>query len=241
MKNMRQAIAMIELIFAIVIMGIVLMSAPMLISTASKSGYVAIQQEAINEASSQVNMILGHYWDESDTNQSEYSTILQTTAGDTNLRENNSTTMLTGRRFGTPNESYRSFLTSGGLRPDASTIGDDADDIVEDDMDDFDGTTGLKQIQVSPDVHNVETTTIDIARNVLYMSDTPGSGNYIDPGDNKLVFDANFSSTPAGTDTTNIKRIKVTLTSSSGVDELEKTIILHAFSCNIGSYKLEER
>ena len=235
---MRQAIAMIELIFAIVIMGIVLMSAPMLISTASKSGYVAIQQEAINEASSQVNMILGYYWDESDTNQSEYSAILQT-GGDTNLRENNSTAMLTGRRFGTPNESYRTFLTSDGLRLVASAIGDDAGDIEEDDMDDFDGTTHLEEIQSSPDVHNVETTTIDIDRNVFYMGDTPESGNYIDPGDNELVFNADFSSTPAGT--TNIKRIEITLTSSSGADELEKKIVLHAFSCNIGSYKLEER
>ncbi len=44
----RPAIAMIELIFAIVIIGIVLMSVPQLISTAAKSGYVTIQQEAIS-------------------------------------------------------------------------------------------------------------------------------------------------------------------------------------------------
>jgi hypothetical protein len=68
--TLRPAIAMVELIFAIVIMGIVLMSAPMLISTASKSGYVAIQQEAINEAASQVNMIMGYHWDENNTNGS---------------------------------------------------------------------------------------------------------------------------------------------------------------------------
>ena len=68
---MRKAIAMIELIFAIVIMGIILMSAPMLISNASQSGYVAMQQEGINEAATQVNMIMGHYWDENNVDETE--------------------------------------------------------------------------------------------------------------------------------------------------------------------------
>ena len=44
-KKMRPAIAMIELIFAIVIMGIVLMSAPRLISTAAKSGYAFAEND----------------------------------------------------------------------------------------------------------------------------------------------------------------------------------------------------
>ena len=68
-KTLRPAIAMIELIFALVIMAIVLMSAPMLISTATKSGYVAIQQEAINAAASQVNMIMGYHWDENSADE----------------------------------------------------------------------------------------------------------------------------------------------------------------------------
>ena len=80
-KIMRPAIAMIELIFAIVIMGIILMSAPMLISTATKSGYVAIQQEAINEAASQINMIMGYHWDEGSSNEFFIDPILTVSNG----------------------------------------------------------------------------------------------------------------------------------------------------------------
>ncbi len=81
----RPAIAMIELIFAIVIMGIVLMSAPMLISVATKSGYVAILQEAIHEASSQVNMIAGYHWDENDADELFLDPILGVSAGSSDL------------------------------------------------------------------------------------------------------------------------------------------------------------
>lgn len=240
---MRKAIAMIELIFAIVIMGIVLMSAPMLISTASTSGYVAMQQEAINEASTQVNLILGHYWDENNVDETEDSIILQT-AGDANLNENNSSGTLTGRRAGTPMTSFRTFLTSTGTKLNATGVGTDAGETLEsdnDDMDDFDGSTSLTEIQSSPDANYIETTTINIARNVTYMADTPGGGSYLDPtADNKITFSDPFSAAlPGGT--TNIKQISVTLTSTSTPDELEKQIVLRAFTCNIGSFRLEEQ
>lgn len=240
---MRKAIAMIELIFAIVIMGIILMSAPMLISQASSSGYVAIKQEAINEAAAQVNLILGHYWDENNVDETEDSIILQT-AGDAGLNENNATGTLTGRRAGTPDTSFRTFLTSTGLRSTATAVGRDAgetDDGDNDDMDDFTGSTTLTEIQASPDANYIETTTIDIARNVTYMADAPGGGTYLDPGgDNKITFSDPFSAAVPG-GTSNIKQISVTLTSTSTADELEKQIVLRAFTCNIGSFRLEEQ
>ena len=65
---LRPAIAMIELIFSIVIMGIVMMSAPMLISTASNSTSVVLQQEGINQAVSRITMMLSYPWDEANTN-----------------------------------------------------------------------------------------------------------------------------------------------------------------------------
>ncbi|NOR56706.1 MAG: type II secretion system protein [Sulfurovum sp.] len=232
-KTLRDAIAMIELIFAIVIMGIVMMSAPLLISTASKSGYVAIQQESINEVASQVNIILGYQWDENNTNES-YDPIVLNTSGDGGLDENG----VTGVRAGTPKESYRKFFSSTGQRGIASSIGADSGE--KDDMDDFDGTqVHLQQAQSGGTSDYIETTTIDIDRTVKYMSDALISGNtYINGGGGTLSFSPTFTD---GTPTTNIKRIQVTITSSSGVEELDKTITLHAFSCNIGSFALEER
>lgn len=236
---MRPAIAMLELIFAIVIMGIILMSAPRLISTAAESGYVAIQQEGINEAASQVNMIMGYHWDENDADERYIDPILAvSTTGDDELKEEENTS----RRLGTPDESYRSFVRSDGADLTASTPGSfgaaDLNETEEDDMDDFSGTsTNLVFIPETTLEANqadyIETTTIDIARNVVYSDD---SANY---NQANITFDPSF--TNAG-DTTNIKSITVTLTSNSAAEELnQKEITLRAFSCNIGGYKLEER
>lgn len=234
----RPAIAMIELIFAIVIMGIILMSAPMLISTATQSGYVAIQQEAINEAASQVNMIMGYQWDENDVNERYIDPILRVSSTTAGLIEN----VPTGRRPGTPEQSYRSFIRSDGIdNLAASAIGTDTGETGnhdEDDMDDFNGDTSLFEIEAAGSVDYVETNeTININTTIRYISDT-ANPNY---NSNTLVFSPDFTSgTIAAATSTNIKRITVTLTSTGPV-ELRKEIILHAFSCNIGGYKLEER
>lgn len=218
------------------------MSAPQLISTAAKSGYVAIQQEGINEAASQINMVMGYHWDESTTDESFLDPIVQVSTGDTDLDESNASGIFTGHRLGTPQESYRSFIRSDGNRVSASSIGTDAGETAgnhdEDDIDDFNGDTSLVEIEPAGLVDYVEKDlTININTAVRYISDT---ANY---NTNVLSFspDLNTSSgTTSAASSTNIKRITVTLT-SSGPAELAKDIVLHAFSCNIGGYQFEER
>jgi len=61
---LRPAIAMIELIFAIVIIGITLLSAPMIISQSVQSINTNLKQEAIAAAASQISLILTYPWDE---------------------------------------------------------------------------------------------------------------------------------------------------------------------------------
>lgn len=226
---MRPAIAMLELIFAIVIMAIILMSAPMLISTAAKSGYVAIQQEAINEAASQVNMIMGYQWDENDVNDLYIDPILQVSNGHADLAEDGTT----GRRQGTPEESYRSFVRSDGVDDLAAStaLGAETGETEEDDIDDFDENITLTLIQASTSDY-VEDTTITIDPDLSYISDDI-TGGY---NQSSITYDP-FT---ASVGTTNVKSITVTLT-SSGPEELDKEIILRAFSCNIGAYKLEEK
>lgn len=232
---MQPAIAMIELIFAIVVIGITLLSAPMLLQQASQSGFVALQQEGIGEAATRVNMILGQNWDEMTANDDILPPILQTTDGDGDLNESKVAGQGIGRRLGTPQESYRSFITPSG-RMDASVLtldwGETVNDI--DDIDDFIGTISLASVESAISDYVDNNATITTA--VTYSSDTPtGGGGY-----NRSTI--NFNPFGAlGGDTSNIKSITVTLTSASGVDELNKTIVFQAFSCNIGGYKLEER
>ena len=239
-KTLRSAITMIELIFAIVIIGIVLMSAPQLIQVAAKSGYVAIQQEGISEASSHINIIMGLHWDENDTNEEYLDPVLHTDSNtiDLKMSDNNRT------RIGTPIESYRSCVRADGNGSlNASAIGFDSPESSkwdEDDIDDFNNETyNLKVVQSSPSVDYIEkegniiiTTSISYSRDGTGMS---GTGGYNAPDIVYIPFH------PATKPTTNIKSIEVNLTSISGVSELQKEIILYAFSCNIGGYQLEEK
>ena len=231
----RPAIALIELIFAIVIMGIVMLSAPMLLSTANQSGYTAIQQEGINEAATQMTIMMDYPWDENDTNGS-HAPLLNVSNGDSEL---DGTLTSPKRRAGTPGLTNRLYKSYDGSEFNASTIGFDGVETIAtiDDIDDFNGTAvNLTEILASAKDYIEKGGNINIARTVEYMTDS--ATNYNTGGGGTLSYTPDFNTT-AGT--TNIKRLQVTLTSSSGVDELSKTIILHAFSCNIGTYKLEEK
>lgn len=229
----RDGVAMIELIFAIVIIGIVLLPAPQLVSTSANSGFVATQQEAISEAASRVNTILGYSWDESNTDYTYIPTVLNVSNGNGGLDQN----VTTGKRNGTPPESYRSFLRADGQQFNASLVlGPDGGDL--DDMDDFNGNISLVDMNTSNSDYIDKT--VQIATAVTYGSDGIAAGLYIDSnGGNTIVHNTNFAAAAAAS--TNIKLITVTLTNTNGTEELNKTIVLHAFSCNIGGYDLEER
>lgn len=229
--KLRPGIAMIELIFALVIIGITLMSAPMLISTAEKSGYVAIQQEAINEAATQVNMIMGYHWDQNTADERFLDPILMVSSGVSDLAEVNTTSNPnTGRRLGTPTQSYRTFIINNS-RLSASTIPSTGNNN-KNDITDFIGDTNLTLIKSSSSEY-IETTSININTAISYSEDNVSSGY----NQSSIVFNP-FT---ASGGTTNIKSIIVSLTSLGGVSELDKNIVLRAFSSNIGGYILEER
>lgn len=226
---------MIELIFAIVIMGIAMMSAPMLISTATKSSYDAIQQEGINEAASRVNMIMGYAWDENDTNESYVPPLLHTTSPTTDLE----VVGTTGRRIGTPMQSQRTYILSDSNTTElnASSLGTDGTEASQDDIDDFSGDINLTLVDNNTNsVDYIEKTTININTAVAYIRDNVAGGY-----SKSTITYVPFS--PSVTTTSNIKSITVTLTSTdtTNTDILGKTIVLRAFSCNIGGYEFKER
>ena len=235
-KSFRPAIAMIELIFSIVIMGIVLMSAPMLISTATQSTYVALQQEGINEAASRVNMIMGYAWDENNTNTDYVPPILHVTAGHADLNVSGTT----ARRQGTPSQSQRTYIASDANTSNffASPLGPDGGDA--DDVDDFIGDINLTNIQDAA-VDYTEKETININTAVAYANDTPNAGGYNQQTITLTPFNAD-GTTNAAVGSSNIKTITVTLTSThADTEAFAKNIVLRAFSCNIGSYEFEKR
>ena len=239
--TMRKGIAMIELIFAIVIMGLVLLSAPMMISTAAKSGYVALQQESIAAVSSEIGMILTHHWDEGDTNETKSAPIL-TTDGNTGLNAIPVGGIDTGRRAGTVAAAQaRSFFTTlGGTEPASTVLGNDGD---VDDIDDFISVPKTALSDIDPTTTSegdYVDTNITLQTSVSYISDDPTNGaTYFGSNDN-LTFNQPFSNAAANP-TSNIKMVTVTLRTTNVNTELDKEITLNAFSCNIGVYELNRR
>jgi hypothetical protein len=231
--KMRNGIAMIELIFAIVVMGIVLMSAPTLISTAANSGLIAVQQEAIAASSSELGMILTRDWDEASTDETTESPILIVTNGHADLEmtlapDGNSS----GRRAGTPTTSSRkSFSSAGGLERAATLAAAFEAENDDDDMDDFNSDT-ITLTGIRYALSDLADLSISIDTNVTYISDAPSAGSY---NSETLTFNNPFDNPIGGT--SNIKSITAQTTSTN----LETSITLQAFSCNIGTYTLKTR
>jgi len=244
----KPAIAMIELIFALVIMGIVLMSAPLLIQQSIRSGNVALQQEAIAAAASQTSIILSMHWDEQnsnlpigtspllDTNRAPFDfNLTSLPAGlvgvsGRNIEDNNATL---------PPTAFSDF------GPDESNLSDtnESDYSKFDDVDDYQNSTfGLM-------VFNTESTTTDIGdyidvnitmkTTINYTEDRPNSMSTtpLDILGPTIAMGHFINHTPldGGVSMSNIKFITVNLSSNSGIKELEKNITMEAFSCNIGT------
>jgi len=210
----RKAIAMIELIFAIVVMGIAMLSIPIITIQSAKSSESTIMQESVAAAAAQMQMILSRHWDEVDADPSLGSRrpILQTDSANFNnkagLNINGRTDKVNGIEY---NASKAVNFVDGG----------------DNDIDDYEGIT-------TPLILVESTTTsegdyIDInmtmASHIDYINDNIALAPI-------TTFNYNPASVSMGI-TTNIKRVSVTLTSIEPAFA-NKNIILNAFSCNIG-------
>lgn len=124
----RYAFSMIELIFAIVVIGITVISLPVMTEVNSKGLENALVQEVIFATSTVINQSTTYNWDEMDDGNSSLSKVIST--GDCN-----SSTKLRIGHINGPN--HRRCLDDTSVRP--STIGSDGGDL--DDIDDLNGTT----------------------------------------------------------------------------------------------------
>ena len=208
---MRQAFGMIELIFAIVIIGIALLAIPPVLMQTTSSIEEIVKQEAIFQGYRTIGVIHTYKWDDrsvigDDTN---YSHILDVTNGDDELNRTSSSSIV---RVGNFNSNRRVFFNT--TRYASTTLGMEAGETDKDDFDDFNGNTDT--ITTTPGEFIL---TFDINQKVFYIADT---ADY-----NTTTLNITIPVTPAAA-STNIKMVELNITQDN-----KSIIVLRSFSCNI--------
>lgn len=236
LKKTKPAIAMIELIFSLVIIGIVLLSAPMLIQQSVKSGQVALQQEAIAAAASHASIILAMHWDESNANLPVgTSPILNTNRVpfDFNLTDlPDGIIGVSGRNMEDDNQTIAPTVIGLDDNETNTTAYDDVDDYHNKSF----GLVVFRTENTSSDVGDYVDIDLNMSTQVNYAEDIPQGTIF---NTSNIQINATGLSSPINNTSigamSNIKFIRVHLTSDSGIDELNKSIVMQAFSCNIGT------
>lgn len=209
MVRMRSAMSMIELVFAIVIMGIAVMSLPLILTQVQNNNAYAMQQEAILAAKAKIGDILTYEWDgKSYDSNSSRSFVLDVTNGNANLDRFNGQL-----RIGHVNADYRRKFFPNATNP--SNTGE---------IDKFHGT--LQHISATAESADSLDYVFDLnlSTKVSYINDF---GTY----SNQTLADFTFN-TAVHAASTNIKMIAVTVTGG------DQNITLRAFTCNIGESSL---
>ncbi len=238
---MRRAIALLELIFAIVVIGITLVSVPNLIRTTTKASNGAITQEAISNVASHIDMVMSQFWDETATDPKYNNPILVVDNGNPSLDEaRDSNGFLLGRRVGSAVTTSRRFAVdiNGTKLIASSVLSLEAGEVEPDDIDDFNNQTLILHNREDADVQkgDYKDSSVQITTTVNYIIDRPTNvSNY---NNSVIDFDNPFNTANITNRSTNIKAISVVLTS---INDPKKRVVLRGFSCNIGSSKLKER
>lgn len=229
---LRPAIAMIELIFAIVVMGIAMLSIPLMLESATKSSLVAFQQESIAIIASHANSMMTYAWDENNTIIHTPSNLLTVNTGDLEL-DGNSTLNQSNQKRKLSASSNAHPISSFGFKKDNTPL---HNEVIFDDIDDFDkNITNLSiaeegtQLTTKGDYMDID---IAMATDITYLDDTANYSACSTPGGCDFSKDnIDWVAMPT-TQTSNIKLITTVLTSSN---VNQKRILLRSFMCNIGA------
>lgn len=222
MIKLRKASSMIELVIAIVVMGIAVMTLPLMLQKAQENSAFTMQQEAIVATRTAIGDIITYPWDENSIQNGRVGVLDVSNLADNELTrfpDTNST-----RRVGHVRaDKRRKFFGFGSSVATAPIqLGQDAGDF--DDIDDFIDTG--KDYNVSGDASDYKFD-LDMNTTINYVSDATDYSNQIV----SITFDrnsVNYSS--------NIKRISIIL-SGTGVN----TFRLDAYSSNIGGSEILRR
>jgi len=221
---LKKAFSLIEVVFAIIIISISLMSVPMLLKQASKSDEHSIIQESVLAASTKIGNIISYPWDDSsyDTTNKILRVLDVSTSGDSELQRDTSSVNKNYRVGHIVADKRRRFFDSVaypmGRFPTSGTA-------AYNNISAFNGKTVT--IGASG-AYDYKDNGITLSSKVYFINDKT---NY---SLQNIVFNLNTSSVA---NSTNIKMIELNTTSPL----LGKSFILRTFMCNIGQSNLLER
>ena len=226
---MKRAFSFIELVVAIVVMGIVFLTVPLILSETQKSTELSIQQEAIMAGVTQLVNTMSYRWDENETNESlngGYAKVLDTIAGDSELQCHNYDNNGSRRRIGHFRESdrrrcYNPARYASTLGPDGGDL-DDIDDLIVSGKNLFATTEG--EMNGTYEYKRDYSVTL----NAYYASDT---FDYSQKTITGAISTASLGTMQ--TQSTNLKILTATIQTAEG-----DKVVLHAFMPNIGEYKI---
>jgi len=189
MKNLKKSsFSLIELIFAIVIVGITVTAIPMLLNTSSNNMETNLESKTFYNAYGVLMSIKTLDWDENNTKDDNFYKVLTANDGDNELKcERNGTVELNNSSGADCDDNTTSHIgiDDGEDANDSSTF---------DDVDDFNdyNVTNLAHYDIRIGVRYVKDDTDYSAKNIFYNDDLTTSNN------------------------TNIKEIELNITNKSG-------------------------
>jgi len=226
-SEFKSAFSMIELVFAIVLISISMLSLPMLMTTNSSNQEDSLLQEGILLTSTKISQVLSFPWDPNSSPNPAIMSMSQVldTAGDAELNRNG----VTDFRFGHfPEELRRRMTPTAPNNRAASAIGAGANSISSQDgnVEDVNATAGSEQWAYKKPWR--------LATTVAYVSDI---ATY---SDNVVNYDFPDPIAAPAPGTTNIKAVRVFATDLTPGSTSEG-VALFSYSANIGEQEFYKR
>ena len=221
---MRRGASMIELVIAIVVMGIAVMSLPLILTQSQNSNAMALQQEAILATKTKLGYLLSYEWDANSYDPTaSVSRVLNTTASSS---ANDDFDTTTSRRIGHVIADNRRKLRDNNASPTPDDGNAAWGNALLEDIDDFDGKD--ENTTIASDTMDY-IFNLQLRPTVNYVSDSATYANQ----DMTFIFDANTTFT----NPTNIKMITIQSRDTSN----NINIVLRAFASNVGESSIAKK
>ena len=155
MKNLKKySFSLIELVVAIVIIGIVVTAIPAVLTTSGKTAEINLKEKSFFNAYSLVTLLQSQYWDENNTKGDNYYKVLTADNGDSELMCERTGVIEVNNSSGAVCATDDNKTSALGVDSDE----DPNDESTFDDIDDFDGKedSGIQFYSINSNIEYVK-------------------------------------------------------------------------------------